>query len=168
MQRENLNNFSEFFEYITELYGNNTAIHWKEKDKYEGLTGKKLKELVYLTSKAFERLGLKPGDKAAIISESRFEWVVTDFACISQGIVTVPVYTTMTSEQIKFILEHSEAKLCFVSTKLIADKVSAVFDELPSLKKIISFNKLENEPEYVSSFEDLLYGELIHEKNPLQ
>lgn len=157
-------NFSGFFNYITGLYGDNPAIFWREKESYESISGNKMKELVYHTAKSLEKLGLKHGDKAAILSESRFEWVITDFACISNGVVTVPIYTTMTSQQIKFILEHSESKICFVSTKLMADKVSAVFDELPNLKTIVSFNKLENQPDYITSFEDLIYSGIINNK----
>lgn len=166
-------NFSEFFEYITKLYGDEPAILWRDKSQkdrsngssYESMSGNKMKELVYYISKAVEKLGLSAGDKAAIISESRFEWVVSDFACISNQIVTVPIYTTMTSQQIKFILEHSEAKLCFTSNKLITEKVTAVFDELPHLKKIVTFNKLDNQPEYVTSFEEMMYSELTHDKS---
>ena len=159
-------NFSEFFRFIAKLYGNSPAIFWKGNDKYESLSGKKLKELVYLTSRSLEKFTLKPGDKAAIISETRFEWVVSDFACISNQVVTVPVYTTMTSAQIKFILEHSECKLCFVSSKMIADKVSAVIDELSNLKKIISFNKIEGEQKHIISFEELIYGKVVHGGKP--
>ena len=162
----NYANFSEFFQYITRLYGSNPAIFWKENREYESLSGEKMKELVYHLAKSMEKLGLSPGDKAAIISESRFEWVIADFSCISNRVITVPVYTTMTSQQIKFILEHSGAKICFVSTRLMADKVKAVFDELPELKKIISFNKLDNEPEYIINFEDMMFSDLIHSKQP--
>jgi long-chain acyl-CoA synthetase len=157
-------NFSGFFRYIAELYGNDPMLHWRDKGGYESMSGTKLKEMVYYAAKSLEKLGLKPGDKTAIISESRFEWVVADFACISNQVVTVPVYTTMTAEQIRFILEHSEAKVCFVSTKLIADKVKAVSNELPHLKKIITFNKLENESDNIVSFEDMIYDELTHGK----
>lgn len=155
-------NFSEFFQYITSLYGSKPAILWRDKTKaakdggYDCMNGNKMKELVYNASRAVENLGLQPGDKATIISESRFEWVVADFACISNQIVTVPIYTTMTSGQIKFILEHSEAKLCFASNKMIADKVMAAAIGLPNLKKIITFNKLDAQPENVSCFEDMM------------
>ncbi|HEY3251607.1 MAG TPA: long-chain fatty acid--CoA ligase [Ignavibacteria bacterium] len=159
-------NFSDLFLDVAKRYNSAPVINWKEKDGYANLTGLKLKELVYHTAKAMEKLKLQPGDKAAILSETRFEWVVADFACISNQIITVPIYTTMTSSQIKFILEHSESRLCFVSSKLMAEKVSAVFNELPKLQKIISFNKLDNEPEYIISFEELIYGELIHEHEP--
>src|SRR4030095_1466247 len=159
-------NFSELFLDVTKRYNTSPVINWKEKDGYTNLTGVKLKELVYYAAKAIETLGFKPGDKAAIISETRFEWVVADFACISNQIISVPIYTTMTSDQIKFILEHSETKLCFVSSRLIAEKISSVINELPHLKKIITFNKLNDEPEYLSSFEELLYRELSGEHNP--
>src|SRR5512138_436969 len=112
----NCTNFGEFFEHATAVYGSRNAIFWKENEHYLSLTGKKLKELVYLAAKEIKKFGLKPGDKAAIISENRYEWVISDFACIVNRIVTVPIYTTLTANQIKFILEHSEAALCFVSS----------------------------------------------------
>lgn len=167
----NCTNFGEFFEHVTAVYGSRSAIFWresipagKENEHYLSLTGKKLKELVYLAAQEIKKFGLKPGDKAAIISENRYEWVIADFACIVNRIVTVPIYTTLTANQIKFILEHSEAALCFVSTSMIAEKVSSVFDELPFLKKVICFNKILSEDEHIINFEDLIYKSLIHTK----
>lgn len=162
------NNFTEFFQSVCRRYSNEGAIYWKDTNEankeYKNITGSKLKELTYLLARAIEQYGIKPGETAAIISETRFEWVVTDFACISKQIVTVPVYPTMTSEQIRFILQHSESRLCFVSTNLMAEKVNAVFNELPKLKKIITFNKTDHTNEHIISFEELIYGELLEEK----
>jgi long-chain acyl-CoA synthetase len=164
-------NFGELFQYVTANYGTRSAIFWrtqsnsgKNEARYDSITGKKLKELVYLTARAFEKFNLNPGDRAAIISESRFEWVVADFACISNRLVTVPIYTTMTSSQIKYILEHSDSKICFASTQHIADKIIAVLDELPQLKYLITFNNMESTSDRVIKFEDLIYGSLIHSK----
>ncbi len=163
-------NFAEFFRYVTEAYSARNAIYWKnsssKSNEYEGINGNKLKELVYLLAKAIEEFGLKRGDKAAIISETRFEWVVTDFACILNGIITVPVYTNTTEQQIRYILDHSEAKLCFASTKLLAEKAEAVFNELSNLKNIISFNKIAVQSDHIIDFEDLIYKEVIHDKKP--
>jgi len=158
---------TEFFTDACQRYGSDGAIYWKEKapgaaaETYKHITGSKLKELTYLLARSIENYGINPGECAAIISESRFEWVISDFACVSKQIVTVPVYPTMTAEQIKYILEHSGSRLCFVSTKLMADKVNAVFDELPLLKKIISFNKTEHNTDNIISFDELIYGELL-------
>ncbi len=164
-------NFVEFFQAACKRYGNEGAIFWKEPGSganeagYKNISGSKLKELVYLLARSIEKYNIKPGEAAAIISETRFEWVVADFACISKQIVTVPVYPTMTSEQIKFILHHSESRLCFVSTNLMAEKVSAVFNELPTLEKIITFNKTEHTTDNIISFEELIYNELLEEKD---
>jgi len=162
-------NLTDFFINAVKRYGDDGAIFWKSAGnnvEYDSVSGNKLKELVYHLALSIEQFGLKPGDNAAIISESRFEWVVTDFACISKQIATVPVYPTMTSEQIRFILHHSESRLCFVSTKLMAEKVSAVFSELPHLKKIITYNKIDHSNENIISFEELIYDELLREKLP--
>ena len=162
------------------LYGKRNALFWRKNGNnsansqnqvnssthnlYDSISGTKLKELVFHLSKTIENWNLKPGDKAAIISESRFEWVVADFACIMNRVETIPIYTTMTSSQMKYILEHSGAKICFTSTRLITDKVKAIFDELPELTKVISFNNLGSEHDYVINFEDLIYNSLIHAK----
>lgn len=161
-------NFSEFLKTICRLYGTKGALYWKQStndNEYKELSGNKLLELVYFLSKALKRFGLNRFDKAAIISESRYEWVVTDFSCIINNLITVPVYTTMTTEQIKYILKHSECKLCFVSNKLIAEKISAISDELPDLKKIITFNKTDLLNEKIISFEELIYQELLDDSD---
>lgn len=157
-------NFAEFFLNSMNKYGARNALFWKKNSEYESITGTKLKEIVYYLSRAVESLNLNPGDKAGIISESRFEWVVSDFACIMNRIQTVPIYTTMTQGQIKYILEHSGAKLCFTSTKLITDKIRTIYYELTELKKVITFNKSELELDNFINFEDLVYQSVIHSK----
>lgn len=154
-------NFGEYVENVTAMFGSRKAIFWREKEHYESLTGKKLKELVYLTAREIEKFKLKPGEKAAIISENRYEWVVTDFACIVNRVVTVPVYTTLTAKQIKYILKHSEARLCFVSSGTVTEKVNSVFKELPKLKKIICFDNASNTNKNIINFKDLIYFSLI-------
>jgi len=154
-------NFGEYVETVISMFGSRKAIFWRENEHYESLTGKKLKELVYLTAREIEKFNLKPGEKAAIISENRYEWVVTDFACIINRIVTVPIYTTLTSKQIKYILKHSGARLCFVSPGAIVEKVNSVFKELPLLKKIICFDNASNGNKKIINFKELIYYSLI-------
>jgi long-chain acyl-CoA synthetase len=153
-------NFIEFFEQITSNYSDKPAISFKENDKYYTISGNKLRELVYAAAQSLEKLGIKYGEKAAIISENRFEWVVADFACIILGVVTVPVYTTMTSSQIKYILSHSGCRICFVSTQIIANKIASIKNELPELKEVICFNEPNNSDIKVISFKKLISSDV--------
>lgn len=161
----NYKNFSDFFLNATRLSSKCKIINWRNSEnQYDFLTGRKLRELVFLAAKAIETFNINRGDKVAIISESRYEWVIADFACILNGLVTVPIYTTMTSEQIKFILTHSEAKICFVSNKALFERVEITHKELPNLKKIITFNKIESDVYVSEYFEDIIFNSTVHSK----
>ncbi len=70
-------------------------------------------------------LGIKPGDKVAIISENRTEWNFADIAIQQIGAIGVPMYPTITEDDYTYIFEHSETKLVFVSTEEIYTKASA-------------------------------------------
>jgi long-chain acyl-CoA synthetase len=70
----------------------------------------------------------------------------------------------MTSSQIQYILDNSEAKICFVSTRLIAEKIIPVFDELTELKYVIAFNKFEDSHPYLLNLENIIYRSMLFGK----
>jgi long-chain acyl-CoA synthetase len=84
--------------------------------------------------------GIRPGERVAILAENRFEWAIADFGILTAGAVTVPIYSTLTAAQARYILADSEAKLVFVSTALQRDKVASLLPELPALHAIVSFD----------------------------
>jgi long-chain acyl-CoA synthetase len=84
-------------------------------------------------------LGVGAGDRVAIMSESRPEWLLADFAILTLGAVTVPVYATLTPAQARYIIQDSGARLAFVSTAEQLEKLQRVRHELPSLEAIITF-----------------------------
>lgn len=95
-------------------------------------------------SKALLDLGVKPNDKIALISMSnRTEWSVLDMAVLQIGAQTVPIYPTISKEDYAYILNHSEAKYCFVSCDEVLDKVLDVTNDLKHLKEIYSFDQLK-------------------------
>ena len=71
-----------------------------------------------------ERMGLGPGDRAGLLAENCPEWSIADFACISSGIVVVPIYPTLTPAQCEYILKDSAAAIVFVSTPQLAAKIT--------------------------------------------
>ena len=80
--------------------------------------------------------GISKGDRMAILSENRHEWVVADMACFLLGAVVVPIYTTLTAEQTAYMLKDSGARAIFVSSEKHLEKVSSVIAET-SLEKIV-------------------------------
>ncbi|WP_158167268.1 AMP-dependent synthetase/ligase [Mycolicibacterium smegmatis] len=79
---------------------------------------------------------VQPGDRVAILSATRYEWPIIDFAILSIGAVTVPIYETSAAEQVRFVLENSESVLVFAETDAHADKVEQLRDQLPALRKV--------------------------------
>ena len=77
-------------------------------------------------ARALESWGIGPGDRVAILSENRPEWTITDFAILSLGAVTVPIYSTQTAEQTAFILNDSGARAIAVSTEAQLQKVLTI------------------------------------------
>ena len=94
-------------------------------------------------SYALIKMGLNPEDKISIISNNRPEWNFCDFGSQQINIVTVPIFPTISNYDLQFILNHSEAKLIFISDKTIYAKLVALEKELPNVKHIISFEKID-------------------------
>jgi long-chain acyl-CoA synthetase len=103
----------------------------------EGWSSKEFFEHVRNLSVGFSALGVEPGDRVALMSESRPEWLVTDLAALTAGAVLVPVYPTLSAAQARYILEDSAAKLAIVSTKVQLEKVQEVRHQLPALEALL-------------------------------
>src|SRR5207237_9015253 len=87
----------------------------------------------------FRALGVSPGDRVAIMSESRPEWLACDLAVLTAGAVTVPIYPTLTAQQAQYILTDSGARLAVVSTAEQLEKIQHVRHHLPALQALASF-----------------------------
>lgn len=81
--------------------------------------------------------GIAPGDRVAILSATRYEWPIIDFAILSVGAVTVPIYETSSAEQVRFVLDNSAAKIVFAETDGHADTVEQLRGQLPELRKVL-------------------------------
>ncbi len=81
--------------------------------------------------------GIQAGDRVAIISATRYEWPIIDFAILSIGAVTVPIYETSSAEQVQFVLDNSAAKIIFAETDAHAETVEQLRGQLPELRKVL-------------------------------
>lgn len=88
------------------------------------------------TAAGFMAAGIKPGDRVGLMSRTRFEWTVVDYAILTAGGVTVPIYPTSSVEQVEWILGDSGAVAVVVETDSHAEKVSSAQPRLPSISHV--------------------------------
>jgi long-chain acyl-CoA synthetase len=100
-----------------------------EGDTWKAISARQLRSWVYATARQLQSWGIKKGDRVILLSENRPEWAVADFACLLLGAVDVPIYATQTAEQCLFVLQNSEARVAFVSTRKQYEKIAAVREQ---------------------------------------
>src|SRR5690348_9043814 len=103
---------------------------------WEPITAQQLQARVYAIARHMRDWGIRQGDRVAILSENRPEWAMVDFATLLLGAVDVPIYATQTPEQCLHILQHSHARVLFVSSRKQYEKVAAI-TPLTQLERIV-------------------------------
>lgn len=94
-------------------------------------------------SRGLLKLGIKPGDKIALITtNTRTEWAVMDLGLSQIGVVSVPVYPSISAEDYEFIFNNSEIKYCFVSDKELLAKVMKIKHHVASLQGVFTFDNI--------------------------
>ncbi|MGK5499553.1 AMP-dependent synthetase/ligase [Streptomyces sp. URMC 125] len=103
---------------------------------WRDLTAREFLAEVRAAAKGLIAAGVRPGDRIGLMSRTRYEWTLLDFAVWSAGAVTVPVYETSSPEQVQWILDDSGAVGCIVETGAHAAAVESVRDRVPSLEHL--------------------------------
>jgi long-chain acyl-CoA synthetase len=115
------------------------AARRQEAGQWRDVTVAELHGDVAAYAKALINAGIEHGDRVALMSRTRYEWTVVDYAIWSVGAVTVPVYETSSAEQIEWILSDSGARAAFVETDDHAERVESVRSSAPELGEVWKF-----------------------------
>ncbi|MGB8261811.1 MAG: long-chain fatty acid--CoA ligase [Terracidiphilus sp.] len=106
---------------------NPRAILWQDEfGQWQPISSDQIYQRVRAVASTFLAWGAQKGDRIALISENRWEWAVTDFATLAIGAVTVPIYPTLTGEQVAAMMRDAGCKIAVVSTRRIFDSLAAV------------------------------------------
>ena len=117
--------------------GDATVMRWLDVDgQWKPISSKGLYGRVRALADVLRGWGVGKGDRVAILSENRWEWQVTDFAVLAIGAVDVPLYSTLTPEQVGYMLRDSSAKVAVVSSKEQYEKLTAT-GEMPELEHVV-------------------------------
>src|SRR5262245_29692303 len=90
------------------------VMSFKRDKKWHDLTGTQLDQRVRNLALALHRLGVRAGERVALLSESCPDWSITDYAILANGAVTVPIYPTQSLDQVEFIIRNSGARITFM------------------------------------------------------
>ncbi|WP_455168770.1 AMP-dependent synthetase/ligase [Aegicerativicinus sediminis] len=128
------------------------ALNTKKDGKWEATSTQEYVDKANMVSRALLRLGVKKNDKIALISSTnRTEWNIMDIGILQIGAQDIPIYPTISAEDYKYVLNHSESIYCFVSDQEVLDKVLEIKDET-ALKDIFSFDHIPGCKHYSELF----------------
>jgi long-chain acyl-CoA synthetase len=103
---------------------------------WQDVTATEFKDEVTAVAKGLVAAGIEAGDRVALMSHTRYEWTLIDYAIWVAGAVTVPVYETSSAEQAEWILTNSGARACFVETADYEQIIEGFRDQVPALKYV--------------------------------
>jgi long-chain acyl-CoA synthetase len=135
---------------------NARAILWQDEfGNWQPLSSDQIYQRVHSLSEAFLSWGAKKGDCISLIGENRWEWAVADFAILAINAVNVPIYPTLTGDQIAVLLADAGCRIAVVSTKQQFEKLNAVRSQT-KLERILIMDG--NAPEGAISLSRILAG----------
>jgi len=121
------------------------ALVVKQNGKWKKYSTQQYIDYSYHLSLGLLARGLKKGDKVATISSNRPEWNFIDMGMAMIGVVHVPLYTSLSSIEYQDILEHSDARLVFISDSKLLEKLKPVVKKVQSIEDIYTFDIIDNE-----------------------
>ncbi len=127
-----------FFDAV-ERYDKPDALQVKIDGRYVPISHRTLAERVRHTALGLRALGLRRGDRGAILSTNRPEWAITDFGSLTAQLADVPIYPTLPAEQVAYILRDSGAAVVMVGDATQLGKILSIRADIPSLRYVITF-----------------------------
>ena len=134
----------DLLEDSVQKYANNSYLFEKRGERYEAITYNETKEQAYKVAAGLLALGIRKGDRIALLSESRTDWVTSELGVLHTGAISVPLSIVLKEgADLKFRLDHSEARWIIVS-RLQFDKIAFIRKELKNLEKVILLDPKES------------------------
>lgn len=155
----------QLFSNTIQSYPRENLMLYKKEGQYVPISTEEFGIKVRHFSLGLKELGLNPEDKLVILSETRPEWVMTDIANLCAGGITVPIYPSLIAEQIKYIVENSDAKIVVYSDSEQGDKVAEIRTDFSNVTHYVTFES--EAPDGVLTFDQVLEkGKEIFEESP--
>lgn len=134
-------NLAQLFRDRTRRYGDLTRWRQRQRQEWRRATYRENQRLVNQLMCGLDALGARPGDAIGILSGTRWEWLIADWAAMGLGGFTTTLYPTLISDTIAFILRDSGARYLFIDNAQQYEKVRSVREQLPQLENLVIFDE---------------------------
>jgi len=141
MRQEPIQNLSQMFRRQANRLGPRTALRFKRWGLFGDLNWNATARMVDHAACAWLRLGIRRGDRIALLAENRFEWLVADLSILAAGAANVSIHAPLTAAQVEYQLADSGARWVVVSTPEQLAKVGAIQSRLPKLEGVVAFDR---------------------------
>ncbi len=143
-------NLPELFINQANKYSKKVAVEYRlrRNEPYKPITWERLCTMVYEIAYGLEKLGIKKGERVAIISDTRYEWSLCDLGVLLCGGIVVPIYPTLTEDAVEYIINNSGCEIVIVENKGQLQKIRSQWQELPTIKHAIVIDDFGDLPEY--------------------
>ena len=131
----------EMFERSVRLHNRPDVLNFKRDGEWRSISSNDMLSRARDIALGLYSLGIRRGDRVALLSENCPEWTLTDAGCLFAGAVDVPIYPTLTPPQVAYILNDSGARILFVQDTAKFQKICAAIESCTSLKQIVFFDK---------------------------
>jgi long-chain acyl-CoA synthetase len=156
---------------------NPRAVLWQDEfGQWHPISSDQMYQRVRALATAFLKLGAKKGDRIVLVGENRWEWAVTDFAALAIGAADVPLYPTLTGEQIAEQVRDAGCRIAVVSTRLQFDKLYSVrgrtqleyiiIMDSPAPEGAIAMSELINDADVLGAERDPVFDALVRSVEP--
>ncbi len=142
----------DLIDWSCEVYPQDVMFGGKHDKQWVTYSTETVREMTNNFSYGLMALGYKKGDHIATITPNKAEWNIVDHGLAQAGMIHVPIYPTIGSEEYAFILEHSEVKAILVGNKLVYNKVSPVASKIEMIKEIFTFDAVNG----LRTFDEIL------------
>jgi len=149
---------NDVFRNRVKKYGDRLAVEKKLHGVWEGASWNEYYERARAVGLGLYSLGIRKGQMVALLADNRLEWLYADLGTLGIGAVVIPVYQTLVSEEIEYILNNSESKIIIVENKTQLKKVLDIEKKCPALEKIVVMEEKDADKSHpkIMTFNELM------------
>lgn len=131
---------AELFLMAAENFDRSDVLNYKSEGVWKPISSNEVIERSENIALGLYSIGLRKGDRAAILAANSPEWTLSDAGCQFGGIIDVPIYTTLAADSVAYILKDSGTRVVFLQNKEVYDRISNIFADCPSVETLVFFD----------------------------